>query len=127
MNPVANKSKTGVSYVYYRCTRAYDDNCDNHAYIHEPWLREQVIGYIATQLLGDKAAGAGEGQPDADSSSDLSADETTEEICSLVEGYLEKQSSTENDSRPAIKAKIAEVDEQIKGCLLYTSPSPRDS
>ena len=115
MNPVANKSKTGVSYVYYRCTRAYDDNCDNHAYIHEPWLREQVIGYIATQLLGDKATGAGEGATDDGSSSDLSADETTEEICSLVEGYLEKQSSTANDSRPAIKAKIAEVDEQIKG------------
>ena len=46
---------------------------------------------------------------------ELSANETAGEICSLVEGYLEKQSSTENDSRPAIKAKLAEIDEQIKG------------
>ena len=103
MNPVANKSKSGVSYIYYRCTRAYDDNCDNHAYIHEPWLREQVIGYITSQLL------------DGDASRELSANESTGEICSLVVSYLEKQSSTENDSRPTIQATLAEIDEQIRG------------
>jgi len=108
MNPVANKSKAGVSYIYYRCTRAYDDNCHNHAYIHEPWLREQVIGYITSQLLGDNTNGD-------DDSLQQSANETTGEICSLVEDYLEKQSSAENDTRPAIKATLAEIDEQIRG------------
>ena len=108
MNPVSNKSKTGESYTYYRCTRTYDDNCDNHAYIHEPWLRGQVVGYITSQLLGDVTNGD-------EASRKLSADETTGEICSLVEGYLEKQSSTENDSRPAIKATMAEIDDQIRG------------
>ena len=114
MNPVANKSKAGVSYVYYRCTRAYDQNCDNHAYIHEPWLREQVISYITAQLLGEGDDVAGE-LPAGDSTSELSACETTDEICSLVEGYLEQQSSTDNDSRPAIRAMIAEIDQQIRG------------
>ena len=108
MNPVANKSNAGVSYIYYRCTRAYDNNCDNHAYIHEPWLREQVIGYITAQLLG-------EGSDDDDPSRELAAKETTNEICSLVECYLEKQSSMENDSRPAIQTTMAEIDEKIRG------------
>ena len=107
MNPVANKSKAGVSYVYYRCTRASDDNCQNHAYIHEPWLREQVVGYITTQLLGDSNGD--------DAALELSANETTGEICSLVEDYLERQGSTENDSRPAIQEKMAQIDEQING------------
>ena len=107
MNPVANRSKAGVSYVYYRCTRAYDNNCVNHAYIHEPWLRGQVIGYINSQLLGDSNGN--------DAALESSANETTGEICSLVEDYLEQQSSTENDSRPAIKAMMAEIDEQIRG------------
>ncbi len=120
MTPVANKSKSGVRYVYYRCQRTSDDNCDNHAYIHEPWLREQVIGYISNQILG--VAERQSHEPVNDGVTDpefrqfeFGSKETAAEIRSLVEDYLEKQSSTENDSRPAIAKQISEIDELIRG------------
>lgn len=119
MTPVANKSKAGVSYVYYRCQRTSDNNCENRAYIHEPWLREQVIGYITSQVLGLPTP------PDVSTSNDdcssngpdfeAFSEELTDEMSSLVEEYLEKQSSAENDSRPAIATQITEIDDQIRG------------
>ena len=114
MNPVANKSKAGVSYVYYRCQRTSDGNCHNRAYIHEPWLRDQVIGYIKSQVLGVPESAASHGD-DNDSTFNSVSAEVAEEMRSLVEAYLEKQGSTENDSRPAIATQIAEINDQILG------------
>lgn len=97
MAPVANKSKVGVSYVYYRCQRTSDKNCNNHAYFHEPWLRKQVIGYIRNQILDlpedthdDAVDTANDGVIDPeDCSFEFGSKETTEELRSLVEDYLE--------------------------------------
>ena len=120
MAPVAIKSKTGVSYVYYRCQRTADANCSNRAYIHESWLREQVIGYIKGQILGlpsshSKESASGDVDSTVSESFETISDEVAEEMRSLIEEYLEKQSSTENDSRPAIASQITEIDEQIRG------------
>lgn len=119
MNPVANKSKTGKSYVYYRCQRTSDGNCDNKNYFHELWLREQVIGYIKSQLFGTQLPSK---ESTADCNDDINDDslsvnsgQVAKEMRSLVESYLEKQGSTENDSRPTVTTKIAEIEEKIRG------------
>ena len=111
MQPVTNKSSTGKPYTYYRCQRTSDGCCTNNKYIHESWLRSEIVGYIQSQILGGF---------DLDSESESGASdsvgyETTEELNALVAQYLEQQSAGQNDSRPAIKSQIDGIDKQISG------------
>lgn len=83
-------------------------------------MRERVIGYIRTQILGvaeslpDEPVNAGVVDPEI-RPFEFGSKETTAEIRSLVEDFLEKQSSTENDSRPEISKQISEIDKLIRG------------